>query len=522
MKTSFRLPIAFWFCLSAACLLYGQQPANSGNAPALPSPTPYVIVQQDANSQVWRRVDYETLPSGKTVPHIHQYTELATGLNHLVNGQWVASKEEIDISPDGNSAAATNGQHQVYFPGDIAQGVIELVTPDGKQLQSRPIGLSYDDGSNTVLIAILTNSPGYLFSANQVIYPNAFTGVQADLLYTYTKAGFEQDIILRAQPPTPESFGLNPQTARLQVLTEFFNPPQPTVSATTVSTDAGDLTDDNLDFGTMQMGRGNAFLLGTNSPSVAVKQQWVLAGGRQLLVEEVPVMSIADELSQLPLPQTASIKASPPLDVVSIKRLLPAKRLATVPDRQLVRVAQAVPPSQGLVLDYLTINSSQTNYTFRGDTTYYISGPVNLYGTNTFEGGTVIKYTNTPSNYVPGPGNRAYSELGIMTAPQILASAYRPVILTAKDDNSVGETISSSTGDPTNYYAYIALDGGGSYSLQNMRIAFAQEALGSASGTLKLTNVQMINCRNGVVAGYRGITNPEFGKRVDGQCAHQS
>ena len=65
--------------------------------------------------------------------------------------------------------------------------------------------------------------------SNQVIYPDAFTDFKADLRYTYTKAGFEQDIILREQPPTPESFGLDPETTRLQVLTEFFNPPQPEV-----------------------------------------------------------------------------------------------------------------------------------------------------------------------------------------------------------------------------------------------------------------------------------------------------
>ena len=36
----------------------------------------------------------------------------------------------------------------------------------------------------------------------------------------------------------------------------------------------------------------------------------------------------------------------------------------------------------GLMLDYQIINGSLTNVTFQGDTTYYISGAVNLYGTN--------------------------------------------------------------------------------------------------------------------------------------------
>ena len=170
---------------------------------------PYGVATRDANSQVWERTVYELDPSGQAIPKKHNYTEIATGLNYQKDGQWVASKEWIDILPNG-TAAATQGQHQAYFPGDIYQGQIELVTPDGQHLKSRPLGLSYFDGENTVLIAELTNSIGVVVGSNVVIYPNAFTDIKADLRYTYTKAGFEQDIILRQQPPTPESFGLNP------------------------------------------------------------------------------------------------------------------------------------------------------------------------------------------------------------------------------------------------------------------------------------------------------------------------
>ena len=269
------------------------------------------------------------------------------------------SKEEIDILPNG-TAAATNGQHQVYFPGNIYQGVIELVTPDGIHLQSRPLGLSYDDGTNTVLIAELTNSIGQLVGSNQVIYPDAFTDFKADLRYTYTKAGFEQDIILREQPLTPESYGLNPATARLQVLTEFFNPPQPAVTTAMLPKQAGiTLTDENLDFGVMKMMPGRAFLLGSDAHEggALVSKSWVKLEGRQFLVEEVPVEALANELAQLPAPQTASTKpnVNSTLHVVSAKRLLPAPRLTkTSPGGQFRQVAQAAPPSRDLVLDYQT------------------------------------------------------------------------------------------------------------------------------------------------------------------------
>src|SRR5580658_1268469 len=97
----------------------------------VPPPTPYAIVKQDANSRIWQREAFEAGTSGKIITNLQSYTELASGLNYKdSNGNWQPSKEEIDILPDG-TAAATHGQHQVYFPVDIYNGAIELVTPDG-------------------------------------------------------------------------------------------------------------------------------------------------------------------------------------------------------------------------------------------------------------------------------------------------------------------------------------------------------------------------------------------------------
>jgi alpha-tubulin suppressor-like RCC1 family protein len=449
----------------------------------------YQIGEQDGNSRVWRQIVQTTDAQGNITFQTNQaYVELATGLNHLVNGHWVESKEEIDVLPDGSGAVATNGQHQVYFPADIYQGKIKMVTPEGKILSSRPVGLSYDDGSHTVLIAELTNSIGELVGSNQVIYPDAFIGFKADLLYTYTKAGFEQDIILREQPPAPEDFNLASQNCRLQLLTEFFDPPQPTVTTTQLPAQANmALNDDKLDFGIMQMMPGKAFLLGADAHDggVLVAKEWVNVNGQQILVEEVPVMALADELLELPLPQTTTTKVSPhsPLYVVSAQRLLPTQRLATA--KHPMQMAQAAPSLHGLVLDYTTLNTSLTNYTFQGDTTYYISGTVNLYGTNTFEGGAVIKYTNNADLYSGSTINW-------------LGSAYRPIIFTAKDDNTVGDTISGSTGNPSGYYANPALYLLDSPTLSYFRIAYAKAAIVSGQNSLNLYHGQIVNCQVGI------------------------
>ena len=506
MKTILGVYIAVVFSLNSGGLLYGAPTGASQKDPAVPPPTAYSVVGRDANSRVWERTTYELSPSGSVVPQKNRYTELATGLHYNKNGQWVESKEKIDILPNG-TAAATQGQHQVHFPGDIYDGVIELVTPDGKHLRSRPVGLSYDDGGNTVLIAELTNSVGYLVGSNQVIYPDAFTGVEADLRYTYTKAGFEQDIILRAQPPTPESLGLNPQTARLQILTEFFNPPRPNVRTATVSTKAGKLINQQLDFGVMKIRPGKAFLLGTNSPSARVNKQWLNAEGRQFLVEEVPVLAVTNELLQLPAPQTVSTRISPnsPLHLVSAKRLLPAQRLVkTVPPMRPMQLAQAVAPSQGLVLDYQTVNGGLTNYTFQGGTTYFISGPAYLYGANTFEGGAVIKY-QVADEFSGYPG--ASLNVAFPATVQTLATPYRPVIFTCIDDTSVGEDVGADGGpgsyngaysgtyanpalsyDSDDYYCVLTLD--------NFRIAYAVTAISATAPgiVVNLNNRQIAGC----------------------------
>jgi hypothetical protein len=87
---------------------------------------------------------------------------MAAGLNFTdAAAQWRSAKEEIVIQATGGAIAA-QGQHRVIFPGAIYNGVLEIITPDGKHLKSRPLGVSYDDGNNFVFIATLKHAIGYL------------------------------------------------------------------------------------------------------------------------------------------------------------------------------------------------------------------------------------------------------------------------------------------------------------------------------------------------------------------------
>src|SRR6202000_728832 len=122
----------------------------------------------------------------------------------------------------------------------------------------------------SVLIAQLKHSVGQLLpSGNQVIYTNAFSDFAADLVCTYRRCGFEDDLIIRDHPPSAETFGLASDRSQLQLLTEFFNTPEPEqtpaptmkVSPQNPNLDSvtENISDSALKFGAMKMIHGKAF-----------------------------------------------------------------------------------------------------------------------------------------------------------------------------------------------------------------------------------------------------------------------
>jgi hypothetical protein len=505
MKTSFIAAL-----LVSIPLFATAQTVNTGNltpASGTPQDTPFSITQRDANENLWQRTTYEQLSSGEWIPHVESYQETATGLNYKNpdTAQWEESSEGIELVAGG--AVAKHGQHKVVFAADIATvGAIDMETPDGQRLQSHLLGLAYFDKSNdqTVFIADITNSIGQLVSSNEVWYDNAFTGVKAGVRYTYTREGFEQDIILKEQPLAPEAYGLHSGSTILQAYTEFISPPVPAISMSFLPAGAGQqLQDKTLAFTTMKIGRGRAFLLGNSSQSAPVAKDWATIEGRQFLIEEVPMSQICDQLLALPPAPNASVRFSNSVvNVVAAKRLSPGTPIVKSGTNQ-IRMAKLPATIGGFVLDYVSPITTQTNYTFRGDTTYYISGNVNLFGTNTtFEGGTVLKYASGVSLTVGTPVTWG-------------GSAYRPILMVSKDDNCSTEPISGSTGIPGNtFYATKALCFDGTSALTNLNIDNLR-ILNAQSGVViigqsnhVLSNVQIANCGNGVVA-----TNTDFSLR---------
>lgn len=448
-------------------------------AKATPADTDYAVTERGANHRVWQRTTYEQGPNGKVVPHVHSYTELATGMHYkdANTGQWLESQELIEAFSGG--AVARQGQHQVVFANNLnSAGAIDMQTPDGKRLRSNILGLMYYDPAtgNAVLIAELKDSEGGLISDNQVLYPDVFEGVKADVQYTYRRDGFEQDVILREQPPTPESFGMNPDTTELEVFTEFINPPEASVKDN--AADNGLEADQEIGWGAVTLGRGKAFNLGGQTAQAPVAKRYVKIQGRYFLLEKVSMKDILPAVSKLPEQAANPVK----LPVMAFKSLVlpktPLARLGAGP----MRLASSSLPNKGYVLDYVTLNSSTNNYTFQGDITYYVSGSVNLFGVTTIEGGSVLKYATN--------GNLAiYGSINCQTAP------YRSAVLTAKDDNAVGEIISGSTGTPSGYYGTCFSYGttAAPQQLHDLRISHVSQfiSMGNSLATNSLINIQI-------------------------------
>ncbi len=413
-----------------------------------------------------------------------------------------------------------------------------------RKLRSSVLALIYFDAVNgkSATIATAKDTAGEVIPPNQIIYRDAFDHLRADVLYTYRRTGLEQDIILREQPPGPQALGLLREATRLEVLTEFFVAPQPQKRqivldrvddpALRAAMAAPDWIDEELDFGPFRIPQGKAFLLGGGpaaEDAVIVGKEWTTtAGQRTILIESVDYLALLPQLEQLPAPGgkpgaaiqrrggTEVAKAAPkalplgrrltqpllqasgPAPVAQRRgRALPQRQLAGIapPARREIVLAQAAKvQSPGLVLDYTTVSTGQSSYTFKGDETYYITGTVGLSATTTFEAGTVIKFA---------AGNTL--QLNSASTLKFQGAPYRPVVLTAKDDDSVGQTISGSSGNPSGYYANPALSLNGAstsgYTLTWLRIKHAQVGLqfvnnGASAHTVR--HLQIVNCDKGI------------------------
>lgn len=472
-------------------------------------------------------------PEGQWQSVTNSYVQLADGLNYWDDeaDAWLPTHAELELVPGG--ALGLRAHQKAFFSPDLndPEGTVRLWTRENEiPLRAAVLALSYRDAATGLdaILAVVQEADGEFFPPNQVIYRNAFDRLDADIVYHFRPTGVEQDVVLRQALPDPEDFGMLPETTRLRVITEVFEAPEvqrtPYLVAAVEDPQLRGLIAepdwhaDRLDFGAFQLAQSRAFPWleeGESDDMLDMSTRLISDDeGRTALVEEVeylPLVPILDELPQpieAPRRQRAALPGT--LDATrllaaadqrqnhrGIADRLPlrptrdqANAQATPASRTLLAATQAPRSRPGLVLDWRTESGSLSNYTFRGDETYFISNNVTCIGTlTTFEGGTVLKYaTNTV--------------LTVQTPVDWQGSLYQPVVLTGRDDPTVGQLIT-----PTNAlvgpFATKALvlvsTNSHSFKISHARIAHARlgmEVVGHTGHVF--SHLQLVNCDKGI------------------------
>lgn len=443
-------------------------------------------------------------PGPGLINRTNTYVQIETGLNHLnASGTWEEAEASFDLV-DGY-AVAERAQHKVRLAPNInTHGAVELELPSGEIQISHVLGIGYYDEASgeTVWLSGIRDSEGILIGDGVVLYPEAFDQVDADIRYVNSRGGFEQDIVLRSPPPPPEEFGLDSATTRLEVWTEFVETPEPVREVRTVGQrnaghqDSQLLQDEILEFGTMVMVTGRAFEDGDSGLELGpVVKQWLTDDeGRNVLIEALEFTVVEEILpseggsfrdaGHRPMRgrrEELLVGMARPMkrhgDSAAI-RGLDADLLAEVTRRQ---------QTGGVVIDYQTINGTLSNYTFLRNQTYFVTGAVNLTGTPRFEPTAVIKFSSASgTSLIMGPSVQWRGEM------------YQPVILTGRDDNSVGSVIAGSTGNPNgNYYAHEAIKivgtGSPGATLRHLKISHAKTAIVASGFTSSSTPLWILH-----------------------------
>jgi len=441
------------------------------------------------------RVDSnEPVPDGSIV-------ELETGMNYWDGARWVPSDPTFDLTED--SFVAQRLQYKLRLFAELnTPGAVTLTTPDNLVLKSTPVAIGLYDAQSgkSVIISAITNTGGVLVNSNVVVFENAFTGVAADVVYTINKGSFEQDVVIKGSW-SPADYGFPTNTTRVQIYTEFFDAPAPEKirrplrveqdQAIRASMATPDLVDDVLGFGEFILGTGRAALAGSDAgPSPLVVKEFVVRANRTFLIESVEYTGLFPQKQQAAVRKRSERSRS--VATVRIPRPGTKSESQNVKTK---RVAFAAQKFNGIVVDYVgTIGPGfSTPATFQGDTTYLVTGTVNLTSSTTMEGGSVFKYKSGANIQV---GNTLTTT----------SSQYRPIIFTSVDDDSVGETMNgvsnsgyTGTNSPSGYANPALQFNSTGQILTDLRFRFCQQAVKiTISSGINISHSQFVSCIKGI------------------------
>lgn len=449
-------------------------------------------------------------------------TELANGLNRWdPDAQtWRAARAEFETT-GGGYVVARQTRHQAILAPDLrVEGAVDLMTPEGLRLRSTILGLGVRDRASerSVLLAELKSSTAELVSANEVIYRDAFDDVHADVRYSLKRDEFEQDLVLREEiaPEWLEELGINPATAELFVMTEFFEAPTPEVKAQVLVTSRGmERADQELEFGSMRIGVGRAFSQGEprGEGDVIVQKSWSRLEGRQFLIEAVDYLELAPLLERLPAAEGARVRtwegkvgrsAALPRRVEAVREVradAPQMRDGRVevvgPTRPAGERRYAMTEREkGVVVDYILIlGGSSTSFTLEADKTYSVTGTFTVNGPLTIEGGTVVKYASTNSASI------------VVNTVNCQTGRYLPAVFTSRDDHTVGEKLTTAVSIGTYPGPALTIRSSGQ-KLSDVRVRYADCGVffqyTSAATRHTVSHCQFVRCGQAIRADAYG------------------
>jgi hypothetical protein len=445
---------------------------------------------------------------GEAVTITNTYVEIGSGLNYLENGNWLPAAPLVEADLDG--ASLKRAAYSAKFKSNL-KGAEPVVfrTSDGKVLRTRVMGLSYYDSATgeAVLLAETQDCEGQIVGDNRVLYPDAFDDVSADVEYVMTPGGWEQNVIIRSDLPAPDAFNLSPASTRLQILTEFVDPPAAREAKVARTKDG--LTDESFRFGEMHIKPGKAFSTPARIASkddVRIAKQLRKLNDRNFLIEEMHYTNAQSKLRSLPAGRKGAFFSKPRKGkgtdtmaaLIGHLPVVAAAEPSTSKGMTLAKLDAGERP--GFLCDYSIIDPL-TNFTFKGNCTYLVTNPVYLVGHTVIEGGTVVKSgVSLKQEFSIAFGD---GSVECQTGP------YKPAVFTSKNDDTIGEILPGSNGSPQPEYAspfYFYTDPGA--ELHDLRVMYADTAFQFLDySRVRVCHSQIVQCNKAMtlmVGGYLG------------------
>jgi hypothetical protein len=288
---------------------------------------------------------------------------------------------EVRITANGAEGSHPGLGHSIEVDGNLnrSDSVVMHLPPTSAgsvTLQGHAIGVGLIDAAgHQAWLGQLKDCAGAIDKnqPNVVRWTDAFSGIKADVVLIYGQSYIEQLVVLRENPVVPEE--IDQATARLFVMSEFYQTPEPRSEKRTVKlredsnlvSQRGAMMaeDEILDWGWMRMAEGRAFVWQKSTgaavkPSVPTSKSWQKNGDRVFLLEYADYLSLKPALDEL-----AAVNSSNRHEFLA--QALP-KQLPAGLKRQSLRLAKLDLADNGVVLDFKLVNSALINVNFGGNT----------------------------------------------------------------------------------------------------------------------------------------------------------